>query len=236
MNSPPPPSQQALFDGLTQASVKFAQDVMASLSSQQRAGSAEMVKSLTAGLHRDAEQFAAIQQRYYQQYLQLWQNLAQSGEGEVSGAPVIAPAKGDRRFHAPEWRQLPYFNYVKQAYLLNSQWLAEIVEALHLDVPTKNKLRFFTRQLIDAAAPANFAPTNPEVIKLAAETNGESLARGLEHLSADIKKGRILMTDEAAFEIGERHGCWDPLWRVADPRSGHDPEGRAPFARGISMF
>jgi glutathione S-transferase len=34
----------------------------------------------------------------------------------------------------------------------------------------------------------------------------------------------------------ERHGCWEPLWRVDDPHSGHDPEGRAPFARGINIF
>ena len=34
----------------------------------------------------------------------------------------------------------------------------------------------------------------------------------------------------------ERHGCWAPLWRVTDPQSGHDPDGRAPFARGISVF
>ncbi len=34
----------------------------------------------------------------------------------------------------------------------------------------------------------------------------------------------------------EAHGCWEPLWRVANPASGHDPEGRAPFARGIKMF
>jgi len=34
----------------------------------------------------------------------------------------------------------------------------------------------------------------------------------------------------------ERHGCWEPLWRVGDPHSGHDPEGRAPFAPGINIF
>lgn len=34
----------------------------------------------------------------------------------------------------------------------------------------------------------------------------------------------------------ERHGCWEPLWRVADPCSGHDPNGRAPFTRGINIF
>ena len=34
----------------------------------------------------------------------------------------------------------------------------------------------------------------------------------------------------------ERHGCWEPLWRVPDPRSGHDPEGRAPFSAGLKVF
>jgi hypothetical protein len=32
------------------------------------------------------------------------------------------------------------------------------------------------------------------------------------------------------------HGAWDPLWRVDDPQSGHDPEGTAPFAAGIEVF
>ncbi len=33
----------------------------------------------------------------------------------------------------------------------------------------------------------------------------------------------------------EKHGCWEPLWRTEDLRSGIDPEGRAPFAPGVSM-
>ena len=61
---------------------------------------------------------------------------------------------------------------------------------------------FFTRQLIDAAAPSNFAATNPEVIKLAAASNGESLRRGLELLGDDQRKNRITQCDEAAFEVG----------------------------------
>ncbi len=33
----------------------------------------------------------------------------------------------------------------------------------------------------------------------------------------------------------EARGCWEPLWRVADPESGVDPQGEAPFGRGHSM-
>jgi hypothetical protein len=40
---------------------------------------------------------------------------------------------------------------------------------------------------------------------------------------------------QQARALLERHGCWEPLWRVAEPASGVDLEGRAPFSRGYSM-
>ncbi len=200
MNSPHA-SAQALYENLSRAGRKFVADVLGSLSAGQRLESAEIFKALTAGLAQDSGQWAEIQKRHYQRHLELWINLAQASD-PAARTPIAVPDHDDRRFRAPEWQQLPFFDYLKQAYLINSRWLAEIVEAARLDTPTRNKLRFFTRQLIDAAAPANFPATNPEVLKLAFETNGESLQRGLEQLSADLKKGRISMTDEAAFDIG----------------------------------
>jgi glutathione S-transferase len=34
----------------------------------------------------------------------------------------------------------------------------------------------------------------------------------------------------------EKHGCWEPLWRAEEPRSGHDPDGNAPFGPGLGVF
>lgn len=34
----------------------------------------------------------------------------------------------------------------------------------------------------------------------------------------------------------EANGCWEPLWRVASPASGYDPDDAAPFARGLPVF
>ncbi len=202
-NKPPPAPAQALFDGLSNATRQFVDEIVGSLSPAQRADNAELMRALAGGLAPGNAQLAELQQRYYRQHLELWKNLAGAGDAAAAPpAPVAVPDQGDRRFAAPEWQTLPYFDYLKQAYLINSRWLADLVETAELAAPAKNKLRFFARQVIDAAAPANFAPTNPEVIKLAAATNGESLARGLEHLSADAHKGRISMTDESAFEIG----------------------------------
>jgi polyhydroxyalkanoate synthase len=78
----------------------------------------------------------------------------------------------------------------------------EMVESAKLNNETKKKLRFFTRQYIDAMSPANFPATNPEVLKLAAESDGESINKGLKNLLEDLEKGRISMTDESAFEVG----------------------------------
>jgi len=196
MSSPTPP--QAWPEDFAAASRKFVEDVLGSLSAEQKFQSAEILRALTASMSEDSGRWAEIQGRYYRSHLELWMKLAQAQQA----APVTAPDPGDRRFQASEWRELPYFDYLKQAYLLNARWLNEIVESARLDAPTKKKLRFFTRQLCDAAAPPNFAATNPEVLKLASATNGDSLRRGLELLREDLRKGRISMTDESAFEIG----------------------------------
>ena len=201
MNTPHA-SAQPLYDTLTDAARRFVNDVVAKLPAGQHLGSTEIFKSLLAGVHHDHEKWAAMQQEFYRKHLQLWMSFSQSPAPVAAQPPLIEPARGDRRFAAPEWQQLPYFDYLKQLYLLNSQWLTQLIEEAKLDVPTKNKLRFFTRQLIDASSPANFPATNPEVIKLAAESEGENLRRGLELLEEDLKKGRISMTDESAFEIG----------------------------------
>jgi polyhydroxyalkanoate synthase len=50
--------------------------------------------------------------------------------------------------------------------------------------------------------PANFAATNPQALEHALETRGESLARGLGQLLADVQRGRISQTDESVFEVG----------------------------------
>ncbi len=111
--------------------------------------------------------------------------------------------KGDRRFDAPEWQQYPLFDYIRQTYLQSSKALLETVEGAYLDDKTKEQVLFYTRQLIDATSPANYALTNPEVLKLALETKGENFANGFGNLLQDLRKGQISLSDDAAFEVGE---------------------------------
>jgi len=131
----------------------------------------------------------------------LWGTMFAHERGDGREA-VARPEPGDRRFAAAEWREDAYFDFIKQAYLLNAQFLSELVEAAEIDARAKGRLRFFARQLIDAASPANFAATNPEVMRLARETNGEAITRGAQNLFGDFGRGRISTTDESAFGVG----------------------------------
>ena len=142
-----------------------------------------------------------LQARYWQQQLELWLSMLGSGIGP-SRDPVVVPDRGDRRFNADEWRNNPWYNLLRQEYLLNARLLGDMVEASDLDAKAKHKARFFTRQLVDSMSPANFAPTNPDAIKLAFESKGESVKAGLANLLDDMKRGRISITDENAFEVG----------------------------------
>jgi polyhydroxyalkanoate synthase len=140
---------------------------------------------------------ASLQRSYFDKQARLWSTLA-SGKRET----LAAPEPGDRRFAAKEWRDNPYYDYLKQSYLLAARYLEEVVEAAALEPQAKQRARFAARQWIDAMCPANFAATNPDALRGALDTRGESLTRGLANLLGDVQKKRISQTDESAFEVG----------------------------------
>ena len=144
------------------------------------------------------ERLPALQAAYAEKQAQLWMTLA-SGQGSV---PLVAPEPGDRRFAAKAWRESPFYDYLRQSYLLSARFFADLVEGAQLDAAAKDRLRFAMKQWIDAMSPANFVATNPEALQRAIETRGESVARGLANLIADTQKGRLSQTDESAFEVG----------------------------------
>ena len=156
--------------------------------------------SWLASLTRDSRQaarFAALQSGYLAKQAQLW--AAMLGRQEV---PAITAEPGDRRFAAREWRDNPYYAYLKQSYLLAARFLADLAESADLDPKAKERLQFAVKQWCDAMCPANFAATNPAVLKQALESSGESIAKGIANLIGDSHRGRISQSDESAFEVG----------------------------------
>lgn len=146
-----------------------------------------------------SEWFQAIAE-YQQAQMNIWTNMF---TGQNGTAPVAEPAKGDRRFNAEEWSENPVFSYIKQSYLLGSGMLQNLASNANLSDQEQRKLEFYTQQYIDAMSPTNFALTNPEVLQQAVDSKGQSLVDGMQNLLGDIDKGRISMTDESAFVLGE---------------------------------
>lgn len=146
--------------------------------------------------------FAQVQSDFARESLALWQRFLDGGKtGE--GASAAAPAARDRRFADPKWSESPFFDLIRQSYLLLSDYMLRLSDTVDgLDPHQKEKLRFATRNLVDALAPSNFALTNPVVLEKTLESGGENLVRGLKHMLADLQKGQLTHTNGAAFEVG----------------------------------
>jgi polyhydroxyalkanoate synthase subunit PhaC len=117
------------------------------------------------------------------------------------------PGPRDRRFGNPLWDSHPFFNYLKQQYLLNAEAITGTVAGLeHLDPADKKRVEYFTRQIVDMFAPTNFLGTNPDALERAVATDGESLVQGLENLVRDIEQNAgdlgVTLADKSAFEVG----------------------------------
>jgi polyhydroxyalkanoate synthase len=148
----------------------------------------------------DPAKIAQAQVDMWTEGLAIWQRaLGQRSEPTEEEAR----ADKDKRFNAPQWRESPIFDMIRQSYLLISDRLLGGVDAIEgLDEPQREKLRFMTRGFVDAMAPSNFALTNPLVMERALETRGESLLKGLENMLRDLSKGQLAHTDPDAFEVG----------------------------------
>ncbi|MEM6887226.1 MAG: class I poly(R)-hydroxyalkanoic acid synthase [Pseudomonadota bacterium] len=118
------------------------------------------------------------------------------------------PGPSDRRFLNPLWDTHPYFNFVKQQYMINAEAVRRAVQdAVELDPTEKKRLHYFAEQIIDMMSPTNFLATNPDALERAIETEGQSLVQGIENLIADLEANRgemvVRLADENAFKLGE---------------------------------
>ena len=142
------------------------------------------------------ERMTPAQADFFAAQAALWQRAMAGGVQRADAGSA------DRRFASASWREHPYYSYLMESYLLTARHVEALAEAAPVEGQEKDRLRFAARQWVDALCPANFASTNPEVIHKAIESRGESITRGVANLVADMAKGRISQTDEAAFELG----------------------------------
>jgi polyhydroxyalkanoate synthase len=154
----------------------------------------------------DPQRAFAAQTALSKQFVDLWASTLQRLQGEQA-PPVAAPDATDKRFADAAWRDNPYFDFIKQAYVVTSRWADDLVKhADELDPHDREKAQFYLRQVTAALSPSNFLATNPELLRTTFAESGENLARGLKMLAEDIHAGhgnlRIRQSDARAFKLG----------------------------------
>ena len=145
----------------------------------------------------DTDKLAEAQADFWKESLTLWQRFL-----DPTTAP---PPKGDndRRFVAPQWRDLPLFDLIRQSYQIVSEHMLRSVEAIGgLDPKQQEQLRFATRSFVEAMSPSNFVATNPQALEKIITTRGESLLRGMENLLGDLDRGQLTHSNREAFQVG----------------------------------
>jgi polyhydroxyalkanoate synthase len=153
----------------------------------------------------DPARAVELQRRLGGAYLDLWGNAVKRMAGE-NIPPAIQADPKDKRFADPEWSENQFFDFLKQAYLLSTQWAEKLVaDAQSLDPHTRQKAEFYIKQIANAVSPSNFVLTNPELLRETLSSNAENLVRGMTMLTEDIdEKGniKIRQSDPKMFEVG----------------------------------
>jgi polyhydroxyalkanoate synthase len=167
----------------------------------------KLFQDLYTRLMADPMQLAQAQFAFWQDYMTLVQNSTLRMMG-IEAEPVRRPDAKDKRFRHESWEESPFFDFVKQSYLLTADYLHSTVKGVEgLDERTAKKVDFYTRQFIDAMSPSNFLATNPEVLQKTIESRGQNLLNGLNNLLDDLERGggrlKITQTDPDAFEVGK---------------------------------
>ena len=219
----PEPSQTPLpnFEQLSRNVARYIEEggkVLAAFMKPREAGEAKAsggdeLSDMLTTLGRVAEYYASDGHRAFKaqaelsgQFLNLWSSTLMRLQGEAT-PPVAPPASGDKRFADPDWQANPYFDFLKQAYMLTTNWADDLVRrADEIDPHTRDKAAFYLKQVTSALSPSNFLATNPELLKTTLAESGENLVRGLHMMAEDIEAGhgqlRIRQVDAAKFKLG----------------------------------
>jgi polyhydroxyalkanoate synthase len=138
-------------------------------------------------------------------YFDLWSQSLKAMSGEPAD-PVVKPDPRDARFKDRQWNDNPFFDFLKQFYLVTADLAETFVTQAELDEHLKHKASFYMKQIANALSPSNFVPTNPELLRETIGSSGENLVRGMQMLAEDIERGggdlKIRQSDDTTFALG----------------------------------
>jgi polyhydroxyalkanoate synthase subunit PhaC len=122
----------------------------------------------------------------------------------AAGRSELTPARGDKRWADPAWRENPVYRRMQQTYLAVTAAVDRAISESGLDVKSEMRGRFAAGLITEALAPTN-NPLQPAVLKQVIDTGGGSLVAGLRHLVSDLRHngGMPSTVDRRPFVVGD---------------------------------
>ena len=123
----------------------------------------------------------------------------------MTGKSDITPDPKDKRFKDPAWQYNPFMRAGMQYYLAVQKGASRWLEDLELDELERDRARFISNIIIDGLAPTNTLIGNPTAQKMAIDSGGLSLIKGLKNAYEDMvhNKGMVSQVDKKPFKLGE---------------------------------
>jgi polyhydroxyalkanoate synthase len=151
-------------------------------------------------LAKEPDKQLALVQSAFEKALDTWKFAAHAATGAPTTSEHQTPG-----FTDPAWNVWP-FNVYARSY---SNWASWLQQALGTGSAGSDRsaarLRFATQQMLDAASPANFLHTNPELLNKTVAESGQNLVRGLKNWLEDAERtlnGRH-SPKSSQFEVGK---------------------------------
>jgi polyhydroxyalkanoate synthase subunit PhaC len=192
MSASTPPSGPSMIEGFQQNLYKSWGQALQHFQNIDLGGTNSKTGAAVPEVKFSPEKLRALQEQYFKDASALWNQSLHHGV-QVK----------DRRFSSEVWSANPVAAFNVATYLLNARTLMGLADAVESDDKSCTRIRFAVEQWVAAAAPSNFWAFNAEAQKKAIDTQGESIAKGIQNLLHDMQQGHVSMTDESLFEVGQ---------------------------------
>jgi polyhydroxyalkanoate synthase len=145
------------------------------------------------------EELVNFQANYWLDYMRfITEGTAPPGACETNSANALDE-------HAA-WDENIYFRFIKQAYGLQSDHIKNLVKAITEgeNERFRNRVEFFSDQMLEALSPLNFPLTNPQIVEMMLEGKGLNLLQGTGKFIEDLTDQH---TEESDFVISKNIAC-----------------------------
>ena len=108
------------------------------------------------------------------------------GAQAEDASPLARALREDARYADPAWQRWPWSGLASAGKALELWW-QQAAALRGMQPHSREQMRFYGRQWLDAWAPSNVLWTNPQALQRAWETGGQSLVKGWGRMVEDVQ-------------------------------------------------